>query len=50
MDEEEAEVAVREALKCTDTTDDNNDDYVYDIAMEEEDYCKDKTGLVVKPT
>ena len=44
--EEEAEVAVREALPCTDTTDDNNNDCEYVIAMEEEDYCEDKTELV----
>ena len=34
--EEEAEVTIIEALPCTD---DNNDDYEYTIAMEEEDYC-----------
>ena len=48
LDEEEAEVVVRD-VQCTDTTDDNND-YEYNIAMEEENYCKDKTELVVKPT
>ena len=48
--EEVDEEAVREAIPCTESVTDNNNNYEYEYptSVEEEDFNEDKSELVVK--